>query len=349
EAFRRDTNMVTFAAHLFIDAWPAGWMKTIMDVDRNPKKGFFAYREALKPTIVSLRSDRRHFYAGEKVQIESWVCHDPNTIPEGYALKYQLEKNGKVIASGKTEAQLLANSSLFQGMLTFDAESVKKRTTFLVRAALVNKEGVSVDQTEFELDVFPAMEKQSDLKVAFVGENENMRYLLECLDLNVVSDWKKADIIWISDFDQYDQNEGDINEMIKNGKRVILYNVPVGEYQVGNTDITVQNTSMGSYYFASPQTGHRYTKDASPFDFRMWYDEEDKYITPFLDKIVISDDWNPILATGNTNWVKDSGKAFAAAELNLGKGKLYICQIDLYNRLKTNPVAYFFVKNLIEK
>ena len=37
EAFRRDDRMNTFAIHLFIDAFPAGWMKTIMDVERHPK------------------------------------------------------------------------------------------------------------------------------------------------------------------------------------------------------------------------------------------------------------------------------------------------------------------------
>ena len=31
EAFRRDSRMNSFAIHLFVDAFPAGWMKAIMD------------------------------------------------------------------------------------------------------------------------------------------------------------------------------------------------------------------------------------------------------------------------------------------------------------------------------
>ena len=58
ESFRRDPDMVSFAIHLFIDAWPAGWMKTIMDVDRQPKKAFFVYRNALEPLMANLRTDR---------------------------------------------------------------------------------------------------------------------------------------------------------------------------------------------------------------------------------------------------------------------------------------------------
>ena len=59
EAFRRDRRMNSFAIHLFIDALPAGWMKTIMDCgSRQPKPAYFAYREALTPLMVTLRADR---------------------------------------------------------------------------------------------------------------------------------------------------------------------------------------------------------------------------------------------------------------------------------------------------
>ena len=41
EAFRRDDRMISFAIHLFIDAFPSGWMKAIMDCRRMPKPAFF--------------------------------------------------------------------------------------------------------------------------------------------------------------------------------------------------------------------------------------------------------------------------------------------------------------------
>ena len=66
EAFRRNSDMVSFAIHLFIDAWPSGWMKTIMDVDRQPKKAFFVYRDALKPIMVSLTNRPLSFLFGRK-------------------------------------------------------------------------------------------------------------------------------------------------------------------------------------------------------------------------------------------------------------------------------------------
>ncbi|MDD5707782.1 MAG: glycoside hydrolase family 2 TIM barrel-domain containing protein, partial [Kiritimatiellae bacterium] len=67
EAFRRDTRMNSCAIHLFIDAFPSGWMKSIMDVERQPKPAYFAYREALTPLLVSMRTDRLAYFGGEAV------------------------------------------------------------------------------------------------------------------------------------------------------------------------------------------------------------------------------------------------------------------------------------------
>ena len=80
EAFRRDRRMTSFAIHLFIDAFPSGWMKAIMDVDRGPKPAYFAYRDALTPLMANLRSDRHAFFSGEEVRLEDWGYNDLVTV-----------------------------------------------------------------------------------------------------------------------------------------------------------------------------------------------------------------------------------------------------------------------------
>lgn len=350
EAFRRDTNMVTQAIHLFIDAWPAGWMKTIMDVDRNPKKGFFAYRDALKPIIVSLRTDRHHFYSNEKTKIEAWICNDLNTVPAGAKLLYQFQKNGKIISSGKQVAEVPVNGAFFQGYFSLTTPVVKERTTYHLRASLVDDKGNSIDQALIEIEVFPIISAAGKTKIAFLGGiGEVAEYLRKTLKQEPVADWKNADVIWVAEFKDYTQNKSELEKLAAAGKRVVLYQVPVGAHQIANTEVTVQNTSMGSYFFANPQTGHRFVKEAKPFDFRLWYDEKAGYITPFLDKIVLAKDWSPIIATGNTNWVEDHGSAMAAGELKQGKGQIIICQLNLENRIQTNPVANNFLHQLLSK
>lgn len=350
EAFRRDSNMVSFAVHLFIDAWPAGWMKTIMDVDRNPKKAFFTYRNALKPTIVTTRSDRKHFYSGENIRIEAWVSHDPPFKPEGYTLRYQLEEGGQVLQSGQSGVDVPPNSVQFQGYVPFAAPAVKTRKTYVLRTAIFNEKGESVDQTTMEIDVFAAPFKTGAKKtIAYLGEGDGTTdYLKQNVHLRTAAQWQDADIIWVADFSQYEQHKEMLDRLVTAGRRLVLYQVPVGDHQIGNTKVVVQKTAMGSYYFASPATGHRFTKAAKPFDFKMWFDEEKGFITPFLDKIVLAgSEWKPVLASGNTNWVEDSGSAMAAGELSLGEGAIFINQMDVKDRLKTNPVAQNFVENLL--
>lgn len=351
EAFRRDTNMVTFAMHLFIDAWPAGWMKTIMDVDRNPKKAFFTYREALKPTIVSLRSDRRQFYSDEPFRIEAWICHDPNTSPANYTFRYQLEHDGKVLFNGQTVADIPQNSARFQGYLQATTPDVDQRTTYQLRAGLYDTNGKCIDQTVFELDAFPRPKHNRQSSIAFLTANSDSitNYLAETVNLKVINNWKKADVIWVTDYQHYEQHKTELEALASAGKRVVLYQVPVGTHQIGGTSVVIQNTSMGSYYFASPQTGHRFAAQLKPFDCKMWYDAKADYIQPFLDKIIIADKWAPVISTGNTNWVQDQGDAAAIAELKLGSGNLIICELDFINKLEVNPVADLLLYDLLLK
>ena len=106
EAFRRDSRMISSAIHLFIDAFPSGWMKAIMDVERQPKPAYFAYREALTPLMANLRTDRFAFFSGELVALEAWVCNDLAAQPEGLQLACQLELEGRVIAAHRAPATL---------------------------------------------------------------------------------------------------------------------------------------------------------------------------------------------------------------------------------------------------
>jgi hypothetical protein len=259
-----------------------------------------------------------------------------------------LEKNGKVIYSGSSNAEVPVNSSLFQGYISFETPDVKQRTTYQLRAGLFDEEGNSIDQGVIDIDVFPQRNRTVDSKIAVLNdENGVIDYLLKNLNVNITEKMQDADVILIGGLDQYEDNAGEIDRLAQEGKKIVLFNVPAGEHTIGGTNVTIQNTAMGSYFFVSPQTGHIYTKNYKPFDFKMWYGEDKDYVTPFLDKIITGDKWRPVLASGNTNWVKDSGDAGAVSELKTGSGKIIICELDLNNRILTNPTANNFAVRLL--
>ncbi len=124
-AFRRNAMINTFAIHLFIDAWPSGWMKTIMDCRRNPKPAYFVYMDCLSPVFCSLRSDRFSFFSGETVKLEAWLASDDGPMD---TLVLMAQMDGKTIYS----AELPAKPELFQGFVEFDIPKTKVRTSVTV-------------------------------------------------------------------------------------------------------------------------------------------------------------------------------------------------------------------------
>ncbi len=149
ESFRRNPNMITMAVHLFIDAWPSGWMKTIMDWRRTPKPAYFAYRNALEPMMVSLRSDRFTYFAGEKISVECYVCND--TMKEGkYKVVYELTD----LFSGSQEVMVKSCDVAYAGNAEFTIESVDDRKEYTLKAILLDEEGRAVTYNTFDFEVF---------------------------------------------------------------------------------------------------------------------------------------------------------------------------------------------------
>lgn len=158
EAFRRDDRMVSFAIHLFIDAWPSGWMKTIMDAKRIPKKAFFAYRDALRPKLISLRTDRFTYFEGEPISIECFLCNDTNEENANYRVVYELYRGGKQIAGGDMPAQLKDCSAGYTSECCFSVDGVDDREKVTVRAILLDEQGNAVCDNSLDIEVFKDVE-----------------------------------------------------------------------------------------------------------------------------------------------------------------------------------------------
>ena len=348
ETFRRDPRMVSFAIHLFIDAWPAGWMKTIMDVDRQPKKAFFAYRNALSPLISTVRCDRTQFFAGETVPFELFISSDLNTVPADYKLSYQVEQNGKVIFSNQINANIPSNSTQFQGFFNYKVLAVKARTAYTLRTALIAENGKSMQQNSFSFDVFP-IEKPIETKVFVAGNTDGkaMRLMQE-LGVKTQPDMQQSDLLIFDNFESYNEIKTEVDAMVNNGKTVLFFELPSNKYNIAGTEVNIEKTSMGNYYFVSPINGHPLIKDFQPFDFRFWYDSKLGYIAPLISHVINAPKWISILFSGATNWVADKGQMSAVAELKAGKGSYIICELQLNNRLKVNPAANKFLLNLLK-
>jgi hypothetical protein len=347
EAFRRDPRMVSFAVHLFIDAWPAGWMKTIMDVERQPKKAYWEYKEALKPLIVSLRSDRDKYFRGDSVSIELWVCNDKNEVPENFTLKYQLVKGEKTIFANHVSPEIPSNSAKFNGFIDFKAPKVNQRSEYTLYSALVDGNNRIVDQSEFSFEVFPEINYETNEIETLEKDNE----IIESVATEMGYKTKMKDglnTIVIQDYELYIKDSVRINKAVNDGAKVVFMDFKSGSYQIANSVIEVSPTEMGTYFFVSPQTGHEMVKEFKSYDFRFWYDPKVDYIAPILSHYFKGDGWKPILSTGSLNWVEAGEEMIAVGELKYGNGSFIVCQIDMSGKLNSNPTAKIFTGKLLD-
>lgn len=174
EAYRRDSRMVSTALHLFIDAWPAGWLKTIMDFKRNPKKAYFASRDALAPLLVSLRSDRFTYYVGEQVSIETYICNDTNddTSP-GTKMIYELYEGDNMCMHGEMPVTYKPCTSTYVGNIEFIAPCTTDRTDYSIKVFLLDSANVTLADQEFCFTVFKDVEVPKETETVLITNLEN--------------------------------------------------------------------------------------------------------------------------------------------------------------------------------
>jgi hypothetical protein len=351
DAFRRDRRMTTFAIHLFIDAFPSGWMKTIMDVDRQPKPAFFVYRDALEPLAANLHCNRKAFFSGESVRIAAWLCNDRNEALQGAQLRYQVECQGKVIQAGVAPAQVLANDSVFQGWLEFVAPAVTSRTTQTVRLGLFDAAGRLLHDTSLVLDLFPPPPAMAKSRVLVIGAKTGKaaRLAAELGQEPVFSgDPANQDLILIDDPKAFAAIEKPVAEAVRAGAKAIFVEWPVGTHQLAGDSIVIERGGMNPRHFVSRATGHPLVEGFAPEDFKFWFDASAKGVRPLLSTLFKAPAWKPVLLTGQGDWGGTWGPALAVAEKADGRGSWFICQLQLQGRLDGNPPARLFAQRLMD-
>lgn len=339
EAFRRNNHMVSFAIHLFIDAWPAGWMKTIMDCRRHPKPAYFAYREALTPLAVSLRIDRTTYFAGQRLEAEVWVCNDRNAPMPEIALAYQFEHEGEVVLSGRAPARIRAGEAVFQGRVAFDVPAVVRRQTGLLRLGLMSAHETTLHDTQVAIEVLPESPPQTISGIVF-GQGRAAQLAAE------VGLVPGRELLFVDNRDSLESHREEIEEAVRGGATAILLELPAGQYAFAGSTVRVEEAGMEPRHFVARAPGQLLASAFEENDFRFWHDTALDGPSPLLHTLFFANSgWEPILTTGQGGWGRSWEPALAVAQKAFGKGRFVVCQLRLAGRLN-NPVARLFFEGL---
>lgn len=302
-AMRRCNHNVSFAIHLFIDAWPAGWMKTIMDCRRSPKQAYFTYRDCLSYVKADLRCDRFAWYGGETLRVESRICNDGREI-EGAEAVYMIKQKDRILASGRYPAEMGECSTTYLGMIEYLLPEVDQRQEITVFMA-VEKEGKQLHWTSEKFFVYP--KKVSDpLKVISMAE--------------------------------YLKNKEYYDEQTKQGSITVLEPLEPGNYEVAGHEVQAKACGMTPVYFVSSKTGHPWVQGFEKKAFSYWYDEKEERLTPIISATLKVQDGISVLISGNKAEDGTWECTDACTQLPYGKGSYVFCQIDLKGKIN-NPVC----------
>lgn len=380
EAFRRDSRMVSYAIHLFIDAFPSGWMKAIMDVNRDPKPAWFAYRDACEPIMISLRTDRFAVSSGDLVEIEAWVSNDPDTPLQGAMLSYRFESDQGGKSAGEVGVEVEACGVACVGVLNTRAPRVAIRSACTVTASLQSSDGVVLDSKELEIIVFPdrvqtrgatphqsrprflvasgdgaegqTAEDQTTADRARTYKKPATR-LAEELELPTIHHsagdidiGKNAEILIFDSISDYTHRSDLVDRAVEAGAMAVFLEIETGTHWIGGTEVTIEPTGMKDFFFASRNTSHSLVDGFEEHDFFMWYDPRCGYITPILSSTIRAEGWQTVVASGIVSWGADGGPAGAVIERTHGNGRYRVSQLSLAGRT-INPVARIFSERLL--
>ena len=377
EAFRRDRRMVSSAIHLFIDAFPAGWMKAIMDVERNPKPAYFAYRNALTPLMVSLRTDRFAFYQGETISVEVWECNDrPEAVPDAI-LYYEVKRLGQersqtayrhgtadlpavcsaasieeILHQGEYRVAIEESTSRYQGSIVFEAG---KEGVYTIRTMLSGPDGEVLHTNREQVKVW-TRRMEEEARVWTANRAGRAGGLLEEMGITPSGYWGCADrkdsaelpdtawplsagVLLFDSYASYEALREETDHAVREGARAVFLELEEGEYRLGDSVVKVRESGMLPMNFAAVHPEHPLAAGFGQEDFRNWYDPGQDRIEPFLDKTFTSGQFQPALTSGNTDDEGVWGKAMAVGTCSFGKGLIILCQLKLNGRIRTNPAA----------
>jgi len=339
---RRTDRIESTAVHLLIDAWPMGWTKALVDVDRIPKPAYYAFQEANIPFRVSLRRDRYSLYAGEAAKVEVYLLNDCPMVKKG-KLVATVYQNDKAVASFGKDVMADPCNETYVGDVNWKSEEGE----LVIKAQLISDDPhdeVTYDEVNYA--IAPAL-KPTPTRPRILGDAAK--------PLEVLFSGETNSKVVFTDDKYYFNHRQEIETMVKEGKRVVLFfENPI---HVFDDDVPLWkhpnpgNNMASNYLHINPESPlcegigleefkNLYNKDRDYQDISAWY----KYFWK---------DSTPILYMPINQEMPDKnhlGKKEVVALKRFGKGELILSTLsNIAGFVGENPVFDRLIQNLATK
>lgn len=353
DAFRRRADYLGHTAiHLLIDAWPAGWMKTLVDCDRIPKKAYYAYKDSLVPYRVNLRCDRKYVYAGETISVEAWLLNDSSVAKAGKIVA-GVRMNGEACSTYEIEAEVQAAYSECAGIIPMEVpENVKEETVLSLDAIVYDEQGNAVNAERLEFYVYPkaAQYVRDDMKIVAIGENAQTIANVYKIDttqtihdsdamlVTIEKDKEETNKLAIQDVEKYLAQGGNVVMLLPGDKKP-------DSLMVGN--LAIETKKCAKVYFAAAR------EDLVQYHFNWMYGSKLDYMDVIGRKYLAGDEGEALVYSYGKSG-KDGAKAPKehfpmVKKYTVGSGSLYVFSLMAEDKIGYNANLDKFIIDCLER
>lgn len=349
DAIRRRSDLIIQSAiHLLIDAWPSGWMKSLVGVDRVPKPAYFSYRDSLLPLRAHLRGDRWRAYSGEQIELEAWLLNDTSIDQQDLRIVVTLRDEVQDYASYELEAGIAAVDSAYVGTIPLAMPQVDGRKTLHADISLYNQAGAPVNSERFDIEVFG---KQVLFNEALAGHNiATLGSMAEQLTASVglASHKYEAgsafDLIVLSSVEELAPFEAEIAAGLKRGAKAILLPDSMNreaEWTIAGQQIQQKRVS-NLYTLAFDQEDARF-EGSDAYDYQFFYNRDIDRMEALTSSGWYGESLDPLLytyakpASGTTSQGARKRRIPVVGTLQMGAGEIILVGLRLVGKVGCNP------------
>ena len=339
---RRVDYIENTAVHLLIDAWPCGWTKTLVDMDRIPKPAYYAFKEASIPVRLSLRRDKYVVYTGDTLTTELYALNDS-------AKDVQVTVQASVYFNGKEIASYEAENTATGVACTYLSEIITqipdgKTGEIKVVARMKNGEGTTYDEVKY---IVKEKVKKASVTPMLYGERVQA--------VARVCEGEQTEKVLFADDDYFYEHQAELEEKAQKGCRLIIVtNKPLnvlGEDIVFRVHTLEEEVRANN--FVARSESNKFTKEFAEMDFQNFYNAKTDYqdLTAWFkfewsgcEEILFTYE-----DTSDPKYALHKKHKMIAASKKWGEGEIILTTLScLDGCLGCNPVLDKLIVNFIE-
>ncbi|WP_428386195.1 glycoside hydrolase family 2 protein [Mucisphaera sp.] len=356
DALRRRLDRInSTAVHLLIDAWPAGWMKSLMSWRRDPKPAWFELADALAPLAVNLHQQTTAIWAGAPLDLDVWIfderCSRERQSDTSWFLHWEVCSANQQYHVGRNPVKPKAMQAHPVGRIQVpSSDTTSKRNSLEVRCSLVDEEARAAHTHQVEYDIWPRLMEHDSLEhlrgktmgVLPIREQtiaERIRCLGEALGMNVIDLYTHQpdiDLIFIDPAHSDEQLTLFTAFTSSDGPSLYVVPQPVGSFRFLHSDSINIETFSGVYH-AVPESNLTLlgpALEAAGTLCTRWWCEHRGRIDHTTATYLVGQELMPLVSVNATGWDSDHTKVRVPVVATRKPARGPLCCFDQTNMLE---------------